>query len=50
LAPAVICTEINFENIEEPVCRKVFGGMTRARLKLAFVLSQRAAERLLDRI
>jgi superfamily I DNA and RNA helicase len=47
-APAVIFTEIDFEQIDELVFRKLFVGMTRARLKL--VLSEGAAERLLDRI
>jgi hypothetical protein len=49
-APAVIFTEIDFEQIDELVLRKLFVGMTRARLKLVLVLSDRAAERLLDRI
>jgi hypothetical protein len=49
-APAVIFTEIDFEQIDELVFRKLFVGMTRARLKLVLVLSERAAERLLDRI
>jgi hypothetical protein len=49
-APAVIFTEIDFAEIDELVFRKLFVGMTRARLKLVLVLSERAAERLLDRI
>ncbi|NML60656.1 ATP-binding domain-containing protein [Massilia sp. RP-1-19] len=49
-APAVIFTEIDFEQIDELVFRKLFVGMTRARLKLVLVLSQRAAERFLERI
>jgi hypothetical protein len=49
-APAVIFTEIDFEQIDDLVFRKLFVGMTRARLKLVLVLSERAAERLLDRI
>jgi hypothetical protein len=49
-APAVIFTEIDFETLDELVFRKLFVGMTRARLKLVLVLSDRAAEKLLDRI
>jgi hypothetical protein len=49
-APAVIFTEIDFEQIDELVFRKLFVGMTRTRLKLVLVLSERAAEQLLDRI
>jgi hypothetical protein len=49
-APAVIFTEIDFEQIDELVFRKLFVGMTRARLKLVLVLSERAAAQLLDRI
>ncbi|MFL6674477.1 MAG: ATP-binding domain-containing protein [Massilia sp.] len=46
-APAVIFTEIDFEQIDELVFRKLFVGMTRARLKLVLVMSERAAQRLL---
>lgn len=49
-APAVIFTEIDFEQIDELVLRKLFVGMTRARLKLVLVLSERAAQQLLDRM
>lgn len=49
-APAVIFTEIDFERLDELVLRKLFVGMTRARLKLVLVLSERASEQLLDRI
>lgn len=49
-APAVIFTEIDFEKMDERTCRKLFVGMTRARLKLTLVLSERAAGCLLDRI
>lgn len=49
-APAVIFTEIDFEQIDELVFRKLFVGMTRARLKLVLVLSERAASQLLERI
>ncbi|QYF95194.1 ATP-binding domain-containing protein [Massilia sp. PAMC28688] len=49
-APAVIFTEIDFEQINELVLRKLFVGMTRARLKLVLVLSERAEQQLLDRM
>lgn len=49
-APAVIFTEIDFEEMSELVFRKLFVGMTRARLKLVLVLSERAAAQLLERI
>ena len=49
-APAVIFTEIDFAEIDELTFRKLFVGMTRARLKLVLVLSERAAEQLLARI
>jgi hypothetical protein len=49
-APAVIFTEIDFEQLDELVLRKLFVGMTRARLKLVLVLSERASQQLLDRI
>jgi hypothetical protein len=49
-APAVIFTEIDFEDIDELVFRKLFVGMTRARLKLVLVMSDRAAEKLMDRV
>ncbi|UOD31616.1 ATP-binding domain-containing protein [Massilia violaceinigra] len=49
-APAVIFTEIDFEQIDELVLRKLFVGMTRARLKLVLVMSERAGQQLLDRM
>jgi hypothetical protein len=49
-APAVIFTEIDFEQVDELVLRKLFVGMTRARLKLVMVLSERAQQQLLDRM
>ena len=49
-APAVIFTEIDFEQVDELVLRKLFVGMTRARLKLVMVLSDRAQRQLLDRM
>ncbi|USX22760.1 ATP-binding domain-containing protein [Oxalobacteraceae bacterium OTU3REALA1] len=49
-APAVIFTEIDFAEIDDRVLRKLFVGMTRARLKLVLVLSERAEQQLLDRM
>jgi hypothetical protein len=49
-APAIIFTEIDFEEMDQLVLRKLFVGMTRARLKLVLVLSERAEQQLLDRI
>ncbi|WP_090181506.1 MULTISPECIES: ATP-binding domain-containing protein [unclassified Duganella] len=49
-APAIIFTEIDFENMNQLVLRKLFVGMTRARLKLVLVLSDRAEQQLLDRL
>jgi len=49
-APAVIFTEIDFAEIDELVFRKLFVGMTRARLKLVLVMSERAAEQIVERI
>jgi hypothetical protein len=48
-APAVIFTEIDFETLDEKNFRKLFVGMTRARLKLVLVLSERVAGSLLQR-
>lgn len=49
-APAVIFTEIDFATIDELVFRKLFAGMTRARLKLVLVMSERAAQQLVERM
>ncbi|MES2830613.1 MAG: ATP-binding domain-containing protein [Pseudomonadota bacterium] len=43
-APAVIFTEIDFEEFDERTFRKLFVGMTRASLKLILVLSENAAK------
>jgi superfamily I DNA and RNA helicase len=45
-APAVIFTEIDFETLDEKSFRKIFVGMTRARMKLVLVMSERAAQQL----
>lgn len=47
-APAVIFTEIDFDQLDTLAYRKLFVGMTRARLKLVLVLSERAATMLRD--
>ncbi len=47
-APAVIFTEIDFETLDEKNFRKLFVGMTRARLKLVLVLSEQVAGKLLQ--
>jgi hypothetical protein len=49
-APALIFTEIDFEDMTDLVLRKLFVGMTRARLKLVLVMSDRASLQLLDRM
>ena len=47
-APAVIFTEIDFASLDEKNFRKLFVGMTRARLKLVLVLSEQAASKLMQ--
>jgi len=42
-APAVIFTEIDVETLDEKSFRKLFVGMTRARMKLILVMSERTA-------
>ncbi|MGB7481840.1 MAG: ATP-binding domain-containing protein [Burkholderiaceae bacterium] len=42
-APAVIFSEIDFEQLDQRALRKLFVGMTRARLKLVLVAAERAA-------
>jgi hypothetical protein len=49
-APAVIFTEVDFDSLDDRSFRKLFVGMTRARLKLTVVLSERAAATLLRRL
>ncbi len=49
-APAVIFTEIDFDTLDDKSFRKLFVGMTRARLKLVLVISERAARFLLDKL
>ncbi len=49
-APAVILTEIDFEALDDKSFRKLFVGMTRARMKLVLVISERAARFLIDKL
>ncbi len=49
-APAVIFTEIDFDILDDKSFRKLFVGMTRARLKLVLVISDRAAHFLVDKL
>lgn len=49
-APALIFTEIDFEDLDDKALRKLFVGMTRARLKLVLVMSERASVQMLDRM
>ena len=49
-APALIFTEIDFEELDEQTLRKLFVGMTRARLKLVLVMSERASLQIVDRM
>ncbi len=49
-APAVIFTEIDFDTLDDKSFRKLFVGMTRARLKLVLVMSERSARFLIDKL
>ncbi len=49
-APAIIFTEIDFDMLDDKSFRKLFVGMTRARLKLVLVISERAARYLIDKL
>lgn len=49
-AAAVVLTEIDFAELDALCWRKLFVGMTRARLKLVLVLSERAAVVLLEKM
>lgn len=49
-APAVVFTEIDFEALDEKSVRKLFVGATRAMMKLVLVMSERAAQRLGERM
>jgi hypothetical protein len=49
-APAVVFAEIDFETLDAKARRKLFVGMTRARLKLVLVVSERAVAHLLEKL
>jgi hypothetical protein len=49
-APYIVFTEIDFEAYDETVMRKLFVGATRASMKLILVISNRAAEILMNRV
>jgi superfamily I DNA and RNA helicase len=49
-APAVIFAEIDFATLDDRALRKLFVGATRAMMKLVLVISETAAQRLLERI
>lgn len=49
-APAVILTEIDIASLDDKSFRKLFVGMTRARLKLVLVMSERSARLLVDKL
>lgn len=49
-APCVVFTEIDFDELDEAVRRKLFVGMTRASMKLVLVASARAAAAMRDRL
>ena len=49
-APYIVFTEIDFEAYDETVMRKLFVGATRATMKLTLVISNRAAEILMNRV
>ena len=48
-APCVILTEVDFDSFDDLAQRKLFVGFTRASMKLIVVLSDRAAQALLER-
>lgn len=49
-APCIIFTEIDFVGLDDVSLRKLFVGMTRATMKLVMVVSERAAEAMLERV
>lgn len=49
-APYIVFTEIDFDAYDETVMRKLFVGATRASMKLTLVISNRAAEILMNRV
>ncbi len=49
-APCVIFTEIDFETLDDLVLRKLFVGATRSTMKLTMIVSERAAQLLIERL
>jgi hypothetical protein len=49
-APCVILTEVDFEQFDDNVFRRLFVGATRATMKLIVVMSDRAAGQLVERL
>jgi superfamily I DNA and RNA helicase len=49
-APAIIFSEIDFDELDDKAIRKLFVGATRAMLKLVLVLHEKSAAQLLARI
>lgn len=49
-APCVILTEVDFEQFDDNVFRRLFVGATRATMKLIVVMSDRAAAQLIERM
>ena len=49
-APCVIFTEIDFDALDELVLRKLFVGTTRATMKLTMIVSEHAAQKLIERL
>jgi hypothetical protein len=49
-APCVILTEADFDELDEAVCRRLFVGATRATMKLTLVMSERAAQVVIERL
>ncbi|HWT36090.1 MAG TPA: ATP-dependent helicase [Paraburkholderia sp.] len=49
-APCVILTEVDFEQFDDTVFRRLFVGATRATMKLIVVMSERAQTQLIERM
>jgi hypothetical protein len=49
-APCVILTEIDFEALDEQAVRRLYVGATRARMRLAMVMSERAERQCVERL
>lgn len=49
-APCVVFTEIDFATLDEKAIRRIFVGATRATMRLALVLSESSAQKLLSRL